>query len=98
MKFRYLRFITSFLAAGLLSAQLQACDKPAAPVLPEPESAVLAEMVKAQKDVKAYVAAATDFLACVKNNRQYNDMVDEMKAVGEDFNSRIRKFKELKQQ
>jgi len=85
-----------FLSAVLFSSAGWACTAPAAPTLPDPQAAVLAEMVKAQKAVKKYVAAGEEYLKCEKNTAKYNDMVDSMKGIGADFNARIKQFKALK--
>ncbi|WP_317928789.1 hypothetical protein [Halioxenophilus sp. WMMB6] len=88
-----LKLVTGF---GLfaLSTGLWACDKPSTPEVPDPVTAVTPQMVKAKNDVKAYMDAANAFLACVKNDQKYNQMVDEMNKVAEDFNSAVRDFKE----
>ncbi len=92
-----LRYLSLLVTIGLFSSSLQAaCDAPEAPELPDPETAVLAEMVKTQKDVKKYLAAGEDYLKCEKNTIKYNRMVDEMKVVGDSFNAGIKAFKERK--
>lgn len=91
----YIALITLF-SGSLLSVSAWACSPPAAPELPDPTTAVLAEMVKAKGDVKKFIAAGDAYLACEKNTPKYNAMVDLMHAVGDDFNKKIRKFKELK--
>lgn len=86
--------LAASLSAALLSPALaSACSAPEQPELPDPDTAVLAEMVKAQKDVKKFIAAGNDYLGCEKNTKKYNDMVDLMKSVGADFNARIAAFK-----
>jgi hypothetical protein len=70
-----------------------ACSKPAQPELPEVGSAVLAQMVKAQKDVKKYLALSDEYLACEKDKGQYNIMIDEMKLVGDNYNALVRDYK-----
>lgn len=71
-----------------------ACDKPEPPEIPDPNTAVTAQMVKAQNDVKAFVAAAEDYLKCERNNFKADKMVEEMKTVADDFNKSIRAYKE----
>jgi len=73
-----------------------ACSPPSPPTLPDPATAVLAEMVKAKGDVQKFIGAGDEYLACEKNTGKYNQMVDLMQKTGEEFNSKIRKFKELK--
>jgi hypothetical protein len=70
-----------------------ACAPPSAPAIPDPAAAVLAEMVKAQKDVKKFLADAEAYLGCEKDTGKYNAMVDTMKATGDGFNQAIRAFK-----
>jgi len=88
--------ITFFAVGGFTTGSALACSPPATPTLPDPATAVLAEMVKAKGDVQKFIAAADEYLACEKNTAKYNSMVDLMQATGDDFNKRIRKFKELK--
>lgn len=99
MKSRSIFVVPILLAVALTSTRLQAnCDAPEAPELPDPQTAVLAEMVKAQKDMKKYIAAGEEYLGCAKSDRLHDIMVDEMKTKGDDFNARIREFKARKQQ
>jgi hypothetical protein len=88
--------LIAFIAGILTTGSVLACSPPSPPDLPDPASAVLAEMVKAKGDVQKFIAAGDEYLACEKNTAKYNSMVDKMQKVGEDFNKRIRKFKELK--
>lgn len=75
-------------------ASVFACDKPPSPTLPDPGSAVTAQMVKAKNDMKAYIKAADDYLACVElDASRYNKMVDEMQASADEFNSIVRKYR-----
>ncbi len=85
-----------FLSSLLFSSAGWACSAPEAPTLPDPQTAVLAEMVKAQKAVKKYVAAGEEYLKCEKNTAKYNGMVDAMQDISADFNARIKEFKSLK--
>lgn len=79
----------------LLSAKGYACDKPAPPALPDPSSAVLAQMAKAQNDVKNYMASAEAYLKCLGDSdvSEYNKSITEMEALADSFNSLIRDFK-----
>jgi hypothetical protein len=51
-------------------------------------------MVKAKNDVKDYMTAAEAFLACNKNTKAHNSMVDEMNDVAGQFNGIVKSFKE----
>ncbi len=71
-----------------------ACDKPAPPSLPDPTSAVTAQMVKAKNDMKSYIDQAEAYLKCVEADAaKYNDMVDTMQKAADDFNGIVRKYK-----
>jgi len=82
-------------ATLLASSSAFACDKPAAPVLPDPDTAVTAQMVKAKNEIKAFIATAEAYLACVESGdtTAYNSMVEEMQAAADDFNKIVRKYK-----
>lgn len=55
------------LLCGLLAAgQVLACDYPRSPPLPKGETATKEEMLQAQRAVRAYVAAAEAYLACLE--------------------------------
>jgi hypothetical protein len=82
------------LSTVLFSGMTHACSKPEAPVLPDAETAVTAQMVKAKNDVQAYLAAANTYLECAKNDKAHNRMVKAMKKVGDDFNGAVRSYKE----
>lgn len=83
------------LATLLASSSAFACDKPAAPTLPDPDTAVTAQMIKAKNEIKAFIADAEAYLACVErgDTGAYNSMVEEMQAAAENFNSIVRKYK-----
>ena len=82
-------------ASALFSTAAQACDKPSAPELPDPASAVTAQMIKAKNDVKSYLDAANTYIDCVKGNAsRHNAMVEEMEKVADTFNSAVRAYKE----
>lgn len=70
-----------------------ACTKPEAPELPDPETAVTPQMVKAQNDMKAYIDAANAFLKCNRNSAHHNSMVDQMESHATKFNGIVRAYK-----
>jgi hypothetical protein len=109
-------FPRGLLAAGLLvaagavqagpSEDLQSeCGLPATPTLPSAASADAASMAAAGEDVRAFVAATKEYLACVDDKgrsygstvttRVYNDAVDLMKEVAGQYNKEVREFKKL---
>jgi len=87
--------IKALIFASLLSPCVAvACDKPAPPVLPDPDTAVTAQMVKAKNEIKSFIAMAEAYLKCVEaDDGSYNLMVEEMQAAAEEFNVIVRKYK-----
>lgn len=85
----------SLCSAFLIPVQVFACSKPdVKPAIPDAETVVTAQMVKANNDVKAYVKAVEDYLACAKLPRsQERKEVDDLKAFAEEFNVVVRAFK-----
>ena len=81
------------LLLGLGSSLAVACSAPDKPELPDPDTAVTPQMIKAKNDVNAYLSAATAFLECNKTTRKHNDMVNEMNDVADEFNGIIRAYK-----
>jgi hypothetical protein len=83
-----------FTALLMTSGIASACDKPASPVLPDPDNAVTAQMVKAKNEMKAFIGAAEAYLKCVESDTgKYNAMVDVMQKAADDFNGIVRKYK-----
>lgn len=85
-----------FLHGSLLTGTALACNPPSPPSLPDPATAVLAEMVKAKGDVQKFINAGDEYLECENNRVRYNRMIDLMQQTGDEFNKKIRQFKELK--
>jgi len=85
-------FFTAFAAAGV-----QACEKPQnRPAIPDPTTAVTAQMVKSNNEVKAYVRATEDYLGCAKlSSNELRSAESELKSYAEEFNKTIRAFKQL---
>jgi|GEM_PF-4238669 len=77
-----------------VSSMSMACDRPNKPELPSVETAVLAQMVKAQKDVKKYLKTSEAYLKCERNNGRHDKMVNEMTRVGTTFNKLVKAYKE----
>lgn len=79
----------------LTAAQVYACSKPdAKPEIPDVETVVTAQMVKANNEVKAYVKAMEEYLGCAKLPRsQEKKELDELKSFAEEFNVVVRAFK-----
>ncbi len=91
------KFVSTALAATVaaLPSLSFACAKPESiPVIPDPNTAVTAQMIKANNEVKAYVKATEDYLACAGLSRsEEKDAIDALKAYADEFNSAIRVFK-----
>ncbi len=79
--------------ASSLSTLSFACDRPEKPQLPSVESAVLAQMVKAQKDVNKYLKSSEAYLKCERNNIRHDKMIGEMKRLGSTYNSLVKAYK-----
>jgi hypothetical protein len=88
-------FTFSVCAVLSFSAQSFACDKPAAkPAIPDAETVVTAQMVKANNEVKAYVKAVEEYLGCSKLPRsKEKEEMDDLKQFADDFNVVVRAFK-----
>jgi len=78
-----------------VSAKTFACEKPAPPGLPDAGTAVLAQMTKAQNEVKTYMAAAEAYLTCLGGGdvNNHNAAIKEMEQLADTFNALIREFK-----
>lgn len=83
----------ALLAGLLLATPVWACSKPNPPEIPDPQTAVTPQMIKAKNEVQAYVAEAEKYLKCNISSSQHNKMVDEMKAVADTFNQAVRDYK-----
>ena len=88
---------TKFFATLLLiySASAFCCDKPGdKPVFPDVDTAVAAQMIKAHADVKNYVKAMQDYLACSKLSvADEEKRLSDIKKYADDFNKLIAEFK-----
>jgi len=90
-----LLLINVLLASLTVSGYSAACTEPAKPdEFPDPATAVTAQMVKANNEVKAYVKAMEEYLSCAGMSRgEQNRAVKELEAYAESFNKLIREFK-----
>lgn len=70
-----------------------ACDVPADPTIPTGASASGADMLKAKKDVEAYVAAAEEYMGCGVASALQERMAGKMEKVVENFNKELREYK-----
>lgn len=72
-----------------------ACEAPAnKPEIPDPMTAATAQMVKANNEVKAYVAAMTEYINCSRmSSTEQRKAVKELEDFAASFNEAIRVFK-----
>lgn len=95
MKFPASALLFSVLFTATFSGVTYAgCDAPELPNIPDAETTVTAEMVKARNDVKQFMADAESYLSCERNSMKHDRMVSRMESVAADFNDVIRAFKE----
>jgi len=93
--------LKKLLAASIISTSLFAghafasCDKPSAPALPDANTAVTPEMVKAKNQVTTYMKEAEAYLSCLDKGNvvDHNTMVDSMEKIAAQFNELIKEFK-----
>lgn len=88
-----------FIAAlsGAFSASALACEAPQnQPEIPDPTTAVTAQMVKTNNQVREYVRAMEDYLSCARlSNSELRRQENALKSYAEDFNTAIREFRAL---
>lgn len=72
-----------------------ACEPPTdKPAIPDAATAATAQMVKANNEVKAYVAAMTEYLNCARmSSTEQRREVKALEGFAEEFNQAIRDFK-----
>jgi hypothetical protein len=89
---KYLVAITLMTA---VSSGAYACSKPATkPEFPDPQTAVSAQMVKSNNEVKTYVKEVQDYLGCARLSKSAEKKeLDELKAYADSFNEIIRAYK-----
>ncbi len=87
--------LLTFCSASLFSGMAAACSKPdAKPEIPDAETVVTAQMVKANNEMKAYIKAMEDYIACARLSRaEERREVDDLKKTAEEFNAVVRAFK-----
>ena len=88
--------VASIISTSLMAGHAYAnCEKPVAPSLPDADTAVTPEMVKAKNQVTSYMKEAEAYLACLDkgNITDHNNMVDAMEKIAAEFNALIKQFK-----
>lgn len=71
----------SIALAGLVAMPALACEQPSMVAVPDGQNAALDELLEAQENVKSYMAAMEEYLACID---------DEIEAAGEDAPAQFR--------
>lgn len=74
-----------------------ACSEPSEkPEIPDPNASETAQMVKANNEVKAYVAAMQEYLGCARmSSSQQRREVKALEEFAEEFNQAVRTFRSL---
>lgn len=88
-----------FIAAlsGAFSATAWACEAPQnKPEIPDPTTAVTAQMVMSNNQVREYVRAMEEYLNCARlSNAELRREENALRAYADDFNTAIREFRAL---
>jgi len=86
-------FAISFTA--LFSAPVFACSAPEnKPEIPDPATSATAQMVKANNQVREYVAAMEAYIDCSRmSSNQQRRAVNELEEFAESFNKAVREFR-----
>ena len=82
-------------ASLFVSVTVSACVKPESkPEIPDANTVVTAQMVKANNEMKSYIKAMEDYISCARLSRaEERREVDELKKTAEEFNAVVRAFK-----
>ena len=109
----YVKTLFCMLLLAVTASVSAECVYPQRVDVPSGKTATKAEMIEGQKTVKAYLAEAENYLACMEQKhaaaesddpaieqerkalwtKRHNAMVEEMQAVGDEFNVAVRAFK-----
>ncbi|WP_111640459.1 fimbrial protein [Marinimicrobium alkaliphilum] len=83
------------LSGALLSSAVFACEAPETrPEIPDPTSAVTAQMVAANNQVREYVSAMETYLSCARlSAAQLRREESALREFAESFNEAIRTFR-----
>jgi len=85
--------IAFLVTASMTQYTFASCKRPDEPTLPNIDKAVLAEMVKASKDVKKYIADANKYLECARSDSDHDKVVARMREIADGFNELTTTFK-----
>lgn len=63
------------------------------PELPDPDTAVMSDMLRAQEAVKQYLARQEKYLSCVGNSFKHDAAVVKMHELADRYNNLARRYK-----
>ncbi len=88
-------FVVGLSFSACFALPALACEAPTnKPAIPDPLTAVTAQMVKSNNEVKQYVSSYTDYLNCAGlGNSELRKEEKALKEYAEQFNQAIREFK-----
>lgn len=91
--------ISSFCIVLAAPGLALACEEPSdKPDIPDPETAATAQMVKANNEVREYVAAMEEYIGCSRmSSNQQRRAVSALEEFADDFNQAVRQFRALNQ-
>jgi hypothetical protein len=81
------------LLLSISSTSHSACIEAVVPELPNPDIAVMGDILRAQGAVRQYIARQEKYLACVGDNFRHDAVVDKMHEVANSYNNMARRYK-----
>jgi hypothetical protein len=81
------------LLLSISSSAYSACLEATVPELPNPDTAVMSDILRAQDAVKQYLARQESYLTCVGDNFRHDAVVDKMHEVANSYNNMARRYK-----
>ena len=81
------------LLLSISSNSYSACKEAVVPELPNPDIAVMSDILRAQEAVKLYIARQEKYLSCVGDNFRHDAVVDKMHEVANSYNNMARRYK-----
>jgi hypothetical protein len=81
------------LLLSISSSSHSACIEAAVPELPNPDVAVMSDILRAQDAVRQYIARQEKYLSCVGDNLRHDAVVDKMHEVANSYNNMARRYK-----
>ena len=86
--------VSALLLLLSISSNLYAdCIEAVVPELPNPDTAVMSDMLRAQDAVKQYIARQEKYLSCVGYGFRHDAVVDKMHEVANSYNNMARRYK-----